>query len=128
MQKICCIFHLSMGLSPLVCSRRHSGIVSVLPQCDHDRDVIVKRHEGANVHKNVRGVPETLNRRLLFRRGVDEPTESFSINHHGSEERRRWGDGGGMRAKKWEIAKAININSEWLPHNRSELFPGHSAG
>lgn len=51
-----------------------------------------RRHvsnERANVHKNVRGVFETLNHRLLFRRGIDEPTESFSINHRRVEKNKK---------------------------------------
>lgn len=45
--------------------------------------------ERANVHKNVHDVAGTLNRRLLFRRGIDEPTESFPINHHTEAEEER---------------------------------------
>lgn len=81
-------------------------------------DHVLTTGGGANVHKNVRGVSATLNRRLLFRRGIDEPHWKF-LNKSSCDPE----DRGERGNKKHEVAKAININSEWLLHNRSELFP-----
>lgn len=72
-------------------------ITYIPPHCDPARknnraSSRSRRHvsnERANVHKNVRGVSESLNHRLLFRRGIDEPTESFSINHRRIEENKK---------------------------------------